>query len=255
MMDQDSLITLVTQLVMEELSKSGSAVAPVSTEANGAPLRKILICGAPGSACEQAAWDALRSFKGVHWQIIDWPGYPAARLAKHLGDAPKTVISNLPELWDDLVRNVEGVILPFAPIDILAKTSQLIVDVPPVAAAVAALIQGTPVFFGGDDAERLTRHSARIPRAVISVAQEHARSVQSLGIMLDTPAQLVAHLSGGVAVLAHSSPNGSRDVVTNEDVMAVYQAGQNYLDVTPGSIVTSLAQETAARFGIEVRFR
>lgn len=258
-MDQNSLVALVTQLVMEELSKpSLGAAATDSASPLCEPSREFLICGAPGSACEQAAFDAMRLFTDVRWLIVDWVGYPAERMAKglgvSLGDRRFSEVITPPELWDDLVRRAEAVILPFAPLDVLAKMAVLMVDTPPVSASLAGLIQGVPVLFGADDAERLSRFSARITRGVVSVAQDHVRAVQGMGVIVETPTQLVGHMTGGVAALVSSS-SGGRDVVTNEDVMAAMQAGKKAIEVTAGSIVTSLARESAERFGIEVRFR
>ncbi len=255
-MDRNALVTLVTQLVMEELSKSADGAAADNVSAvPEADKKKLILCGAPGSACEKAAWDTLRLLNDVRWIVVDWPGYPASRVIPNLGGASFEVVTP-PEIWDDLVCSADGVLIPFAPLEVLAKLSMLITDIAPVSVAAAAVIQGIPVYAGGDDAERLTRHSARIPRAVISIVQEYARKVQSLGVLLDTPAQLAARFKGGVAALSSvSGKNGGRDVVTNEDVMAVMQAGSHVLEVSHGSIITSLARETAERFGIEVRFR
>lgn len=254
-MDQNSLVALVTQLVMEELAKPGSISAEAVDDGlpQPEPGKRVLLIGAPGSACEQAAWDALSHLTDVHWLVVDWPQYPAARVVASLKPKHYEVVTP-PELWDDMVRSVDAVMIPFAPMDILAKLALLMVDVPPVAAAVAAIVQGINVLVGSDDCERLSRFSARIPRAVISVAQEHGRTVASLGVKFDTPTQLLGQMTGGVAHIAAGS-SGGRDVVTNEDVMAAVQAGCKVLDVTTGSIVTSLASETAKQYGIEVRFR
>ena len=256
-MDRNQLVEMVTQLVINELSKpKAEAGAPaVVSKPSAPPQRKVLICGAPGSACEKAAWDAMRLLDDTHFIFVDWPGYAWEKVPKKGWSERSYEIINPPEVWDDLVHSVDAVILPFAPLDIMAKIAQLMVDTPPVALAVAGLIQGTPVFIGGDDAERWSRHSARIPRAVISVVQEHVRTVQSMGAYVETPNQLVSHMSGGVARLASAQAAGGRDVVTNEDVMAVVQANKKVLEVMPGCIITSLARETAARFEIEVRYR
>lgn len=258
-MDPNSLVALITERVVEELMRPGAGGGepapqpPAEPGRPGNPGRRALLCGAPGSMGEASAWDALRSVAGVRWIAVDWPGYPATRIARGLGRPADEVVPP-PEVWDDLVRSVEAVVLPFAPLDVLAKAAMLLVDVPPVGAAVAALIQGVPVLAGGDDAERLTRHSARIPGGILSVVQGHVRTVQGMGLLLEAPAQIATHLSGGLARPA-ASASGGRDVVTNEDVLAALQAGLQVLEVAPGSIVTSLARETASRSGIEVRFR
>ncbi|MBQ7568389.1 hypothetical protein IJT17_06245, partial [bacterium] len=203
-MDRNQLVTLVTQLVLEELSKSSAeAGAPVAKAAapDAPPRRKALVCCAPGSACEKNAWDALRLLSDTHFIFVDWPGYTWERALKSGWAARSCESITPPELWDDLVHSVDAVILPFAPVDVMAKIAQLIVDVPPVAAAVAGFVQGVPVFVGGDDANRWTRHAARIPRALISTVQDHVRAVQSMGAFVDTPSQIVAQLVGGVACL------------------------------------------------------
>lgn len=258
-MDRDKLVAMVTQLVLDELSKSEAGVGASASSETGditaPPQRKVIVCGAPGSVCEKSAWEALRLLTGTHYIFIDWLGYPWERAPKNGWGAQKCEIMSPPELWDDLVHSADAVILPFAPMDIMAKVAQLIVDTPPVALAVAGLIQGTPVFIGSDDADRWSRHASRIPRALIAVVQEHVRTVQSMGAVVDTPSQIVAQLLGGVACLSPNKGAGGRDVVTNEDVLAVIQANNKVLEVMPGSIITSLARETAAKFGIEVRFR
>lgn len=256
-MDHDSLIAMITERVVEELVRSAAGGArptpAIPSQALVSPGRRVLLCGAPGAAAETPAWQALRSLDGVRWVGVDWPGYPASRIAKGLGRCPDEVVSP-PEVWDDLVRSVEAVVLPFATLDVLARTALLLVDSPPVAAAVAALIQGVPVLAGGDEAERLTRHSSRIPGGILSVVQGHVRTVQGMGMRLEPPARIATRLSQGVACLA-GSVSGGRDVVTNEDVLAAVQAGQKVLEVATGSIVTALARETANRNGVEVRFR
>lgn len=258
-MDPNSLVALITERVIEELLRSAStgpepAAAPSAGPGHpGNPGRRALLCGAPGSAVEAATWKALREAEGVRWVAVDWPGYPADRIARGLGRPADQVVPP-PEVWDDLVRSVDAVVLPFAPLDVLARTALLLVDAPPAAAAVAALVQGVPVLAGGEDAERLTRHSSRIPGGLLSVVQGHVRTVQGMGVQLVAPAQIALQLSGGLARPAASASSG-RDVVTNEDVMAALQAGQKVLEVAPGSIVTPLARETASRNGIEVRFR
>ncbi len=254
-MDQNSLVALITERVVEELVRAAAGgKEPRSAQPDPAgPGRRILLCGTPGSAAEAAAWSALRTVAGVHWVAVDWPAYPADRIAKGLGRTADEVVSP-PEVWDDLVRSVEAVVLPCAPLDLLARTALLLVDSPPTAAVVAALIQGVPVLAGGDDAERLTRHSSRIPGGLLAVVQGHVRTVQGMGLRLEPPARIAAELSGGVCRPAHSV-SGGRDVVTNEDVLAALQAGRQVLEVASGSIVTALARETATRSGIEVRFR
>lgn len=258
-MDRATLVAMITERVVEELVRSaaggGGATAPSPPPREpGRPSgRRALLCGAPGSASEAAAWDALRSVEGVRWVAVDWPGYPVARLERGLGRVPDQVVP-APEVWDDLVGSVEAVVVPFGPLDLLARTALLLADCPPVAAAVAAVVQGVPVFMGRDDSERLTRHSARIPGGLLAVVQQHVRAVQSLGVRLEAPARIAAELSGG-RVRSVASASSGRDVVTNEDVMAAVAAGLKVLEVTRGSIVTSLAHETASRNGIEVRFR
>lgn len=258
-MDRASLVAMITERVVEELVRSAaggkvaSAPSPPASEPGRPSGRRALLCGAPGSASEAAAWEALRSLEGFRWVAVDWPGYPADRLERGLGRRPEVVVPP-PEVWDDLVGSVEAVVVPFAPLPLLARTALLLADCPPTAAAVAAVVQGVPVFLGADDAERLTRHSARIPGGLLAVVQGHVRTVQSLGIRLEAPARIAAELSGGRIRPSGTAASG-RDVVTNEDVMAAVAAGLKVLEVTRGSIVTSLAHETASRNGIEVRFR
>ncbi len=258
-MDHDSLVALITERVVEVLAQSAVGGAPsaptqeVRTQAPVSPGRRVLLCGAPGAAAESPAWQALRSVAGVRWVGVDWPGYPVDRITQGLGRCPDEVVPP-PEVWDDLVRSVEAVVLPFAPLDVLARTALLLVDSPPAAAVVAGLIQGVPVLAGGDDAERLTRHSSRIPGGILGVVQGHVRTIQGMGLRLEPPAQIATHLAQGVSRLAGSA-SGGRDVVTNEDVLAAAQAGLSVLEVASGSIVTALARETANRNGIEVRFR
>ncbi len=254
-MDQNSLVALITERVVEELVRAaaGGGTSGAAQPDPSAPGRRVLLCGAPGAAAEASAWSPLRAVAGVRWVAVDWPGYPAARIVKGLGRVPDEVVPP-PEVWDDLVHSVEAVVLPCAPLDVLARTALLLVDYPPAAAVVSALIQGVPVLAGGDDAERLTRHSSRIPGGLLAVVQGHVRTVQGMGLRLEPPARIAAELTGGVTRSANSV-SGGRDVVTNEDVLAALQAGKKVLEVAPGSIVTALARETAARGGIEVRFR
>src|SRR5690606_21413810 len=232
-MDHASLVALITERVVEELTRGTPPPAPSELRSGG---RRVLVVGAPGSSVEAAAWQALRPAERLRWVAVDWPGFPAARVERGLGRAPAAAVEP-PELWDELVGSVEAVVLPVAPLPVLARTATLLADCPPVGAAVAALVQGVPVFFGNGDTERLTRHSSRIPGGLLSVVQQHVRTVQGMGVRLEAPAQIATALQGGVARPA-AAPSGGRDVVTNEDVEAAARAGRKIVEVASGSIVT-----------------
>lgn len=252
-MERASLIERITDLVVQELRRREAGTAPASPPP---PRRRLLVCPAPGvpAAREEPVWQALRSAGGeVEWWALEWPGYPGERLARALAGQPIRVVQP-PACWEEMVTRVEAVLLPFLPLALLARLALLLADHPPVAAAVAGLIQGVPVLAGSSEVDRLTRHSARLPAGLLRVVRQHVGTLQDMGVRLVDSAGLAEAAAGGVKA-GHPGRSRGRDVLTQEDLLAAVRSGVGAVEVAPGTIVTPLAQETARRLGIEVRYR
>ena len=241
-----SLIQLVTDLVMAEMSR-GEGVKP-SPPVEAAPRgRRLLLVPAPSVQAEEALWTGLRELPGVSWTGVRVNGV----CEKRIGDWLRWV--DPPAVWDELVHSMEAVVLPVFRLEVISRTALLLSDVPASAAAVAGVMQGVPVLASAFEVDQLKRASGRLPGPFLSLFHQHLRSVEGMGIEVLESAALVARLGRKVAAPV-SSARGGRDVVTVSDLEAAARAGQKVLQLTPGTIVTPLARDVAVKMGIEVRF-
>lgn len=239
-MDSD-LVEAITQLVLEELKRSAPGPEPAA-EKSGPP---VLICPGPARACSEVV-EALSRLTSFSLKMLSWEKARPDLLP--LGGVSSIVA---PADWSERIGSFKAVILTGLDIGGLAAFSRLLTLQAPIAAAVAAVIQGVPVFVCRESLELFERHSSRVPNGVLRVFAEHRRVVESFGVEFVGGDELAVRL--GSAPNKVASKSRGRDVVTREDVEAAVQRGAKVLEVSSNAIVTGLARETATRFGIEVR--
>lgn len=260
-----SLVQLITELVMAELNRgAGTTSAPglpagppasaVSAAVAAAPSsrqRKVLLVPAPvGDSHADPVWQGLAGLSNVAWTAVRVPGVNDSKLT-----LPGVRWIDAPPVWDELVHHQHAVVLPVFRLDTLSRLAVLLGDTPASAAAIAAVMQGVPVFASAFEADRLKRSSGRLPGPFLSMFHQHLRTVEGMGVQVLEAAALVQRLgAAGPTGSAAAVANRGRDVITVADLEAAARAGQKTLQVTPGAIVTPLARDTAAHMGIEVLF-
>ena len=158
-----------------------------------------------------------------------------------------------PSLWDELIHSMEAVVLPVFRLEVVSRTALLLSDIPASAAAIAAVMQGIPVLAWAHEVDQVKRASGRLPGPFLSLFHQHLRNVEGMGIQVLETAALVSRLGVRVAAPASAAGKG-RDVITVSDLEAAARAGQKFLQLVPGTIVTPLARDMAAQMGIEVKF-
>lgn len=251
-----SLIQLITDLVMAEVSRSEGLQpsAPAQAAPSGEPARggrRLLLVPAPAPfASMEPLLSSLREVPGVTWTAVRVMGVCEKRVATALG-ATRWV--DPPLLWDELVHSMEAVILPVLRLEVLSRVANLLSDVPASAAAVSGVMQGVPVVASSLEVDNLKRSSGRLPGPFLSLFHQHLRTVEGMGIQVLENQALVRRLGARVAAPASAAGKG-RDVITVSDLEAAARAGQKVLQIVPGTIVTPLARDMAARMGIEVIF-
>lgn len=235
-----SLIETITELVLRELQQAQPQQEPAAT---GAP---VLLCPGPGAIFPET-WDLLSKVEGVAWRAVVWDGFPEERLTGFPARRLRP-----PDCWEEAVSGVKAVVLPSVRLATLARMALLLGDTPPAAAAVAGVVQGTPVLVCAEGVERYRRHSGRLPGGFLSTFHNHLRAVEGLGVEILEAPEIVARLQGRGRVVTPAASAG-RDVVTMEDLEAARRRGVTVLEVSAGAIVTPLAREAANGMGIEVR--
>jgi len=249
-----SLVQLITEMVMAELGRG-----EVSSEGKPSPVdpapgrRKLLLVPAPpGVVAKDPLWASLRGLSDVSWSAVKVDGVCPKRVEEALG---RVHWVDPPATWDDLVHSVQAVVLPVFRLEVITRIALLLGDVPASGAAIAAVMQGIPVFANASEVERLRRSSGRLPGPFLSTFHQHLRGVEGLGVQVLEGEALVRRLSTAqVTVGVASTAHKGRDVITVSDLEAAAASGQKYLQVTPGAIITPLAREKAAQMQIEVRF-
>ncbi len=251
-----SLIQLITDLVMAEVSRSEGAqpsapaqAAPSGEQARGG--RRLLLVPAPAPfASMEPLLSSLREVPGVTWTAVRVAGVCEKRVSAALGVARWV---DAPLLWDELVHSMEAVVLPVMRLEILSRVANLLSDVPASAAAVSGVMQGVPVMASSLEVDNLKRSSGRLPGPFLSLFHQHLRTVEGMGVQVLENEALVRRLGARVAAPATAAGKG-RDVITVSDLEAAARAGQKVLQIVPGTIVTPLARDMAARMGIEVTY-
>lgn len=259
-----SLVQLITELVMAELNRgpglspvpgvfagpSASVVQPTVAAAPSSRHRKLLLVPAPaGDSHGDPLWEALAALSDVAWTAVRVPGVSEAKIS-----LPGVRWIDPPLVWDETVHGQHAVILPVLRLETLSRLAVLLGDTAASAAAIAAVMQGVPVYASAHEADRLKRSSGRLPGPFLSLFHQHLRTVEGMGIQVLEAAALVQRLGTARGAGQVTVANRGRDVITVADLEAASRAGQKTLQVTPGSIVTPLARDTAAQMGIEVLF-
>lgn len=248
-----ALVQRITDLVMAELGHAspspaaspspGEAVASARVGAGG---RKLLLVPDAG---DDPLWARLPALAGVVWTAVRSPGVSEARF-------PSARWIDPPSVWDELVHGMSAVVIPALKLHTLSRVALLLGDAPASAAALAGIMQGVPVLASAQEVERIRRASNRLPAPFLSLFHGHVRTVEGMGVALLEPDRLLARLAGQAPLAAAgvSSAARGRDVLTVADLEAAQRAGQTRLQLTPGTIITPLARDTAAQLGIEVQF-
>jgi hypothetical protein len=234
-----SLVELVTELVLAELARSNEApMAPPSAPQAGGEGRRLLLACAPASG-KEPIWAALQT-SGLNWTGV---GQPCPAVKAKWVEAPR--------LWDEFVHGFEALVVPVLPLAVISRVALLLSDCPVSSSIVSAICQGVPVLACAHEVDALKRSSGRLPGPFLSLFHQHLRTLEGMGVQLLEQEALLARLGQRQAKAA---PARGRDVITLEDLEAAMKAGQTYLQVLPGSIVTPLAREKATQMNIEIRF-
>jgi hypothetical protein len=250
-----SLVEAITELVIKELAKVRTGGDAPSSQPPPAPRgARLLVVPGPEPVAEEV-WNALASVPSRSSALV-WNGFRQDQLP---ASAARWPLEARGTGWSKVVGDYQAVCLLGSDLPILGSIAHLGAGgQPPAAVAVAGVASGLPVFCETGLFERVRRHSARLAPGFVRAFEEAWRGAASFGIELGGPAELGAFLSrltGKGAASAPAAKNGGRDVVTGEDVEAARRAGLKQLLVGMGAIVTPLARQQAAEWGIEVKFQ
>lgn len=245
-------------MVLKELSASAveSPVAglnsPPAESSKGLP---VLVATGPHSV-QAPVWGSLFDCSGISPVALAWSGGKPDRLPEGCaGWRVETRTSN----WTGVVSAYRAVVLLGADLSILGSLANFAGDgLAPAGAALAALAAGKPVFMEDHALEQFRRHSSRLPSGLVRRFEEFFRLVQSFGVEIgsgDRLSAFLSNLSSPVSASTVAARSSGRDVVTVEDIEAVRRSGGNRLQIALGSIVTPLASQKAAEWGIEVSFQ
>jgi hypothetical protein len=253
----DSLVEAITELVIKELEavrKGTGAPAPaVSSQAPRPKAARLLVVPGPEPVREEV-WSALASARTRSSALV-WNGFRQDQLPAAAAGWP---LESRGTGWSKVVGDYQAVCLLGSDLPTLGSIGAG--GLPPAGVAVAAVAAGLPVFCEAGLFERLRRHSARLAPGFMRAFEEAWRTVASFGVELGGPVELAAFLARrgaarGDGAAGPAAKSGGRDVVTGEDVEAARRAGQTVLSVGMGAIVTPLARQQAAEWGIEVKFQ
>jgi hypothetical protein len=264
----DSLVDAITELVIKELEKAGGTSPRGESPASAAPAPalpsrapsgqgpRLLVVAGPEPVPEQA-WTGLAAAR-VSPSVLIWPGFPQPRLPAQAARYP--LETRDPQVGASrLVKDYAALCLLGSDLPVLGSLAALgSGGLAPAAVAVAGVSSGLPVFCESAVYEQVRRHSARLAPGFVRSFEEAWRQVVSFGVEMGTAAQLTAFLErlggrAGGAAPAATTKGAGRDVVTTEDVEAARRAGLKTLQVGMGAIVTPLARQQAAEWGIEVK--
>ena len=261
----DNLVEVITDLVLRELSgePTGSVAAAQKSEPPVAKDLKVqskgprvLVAPGPGKV-EQSLWATFSESEAFRASSLVWNGYRQDQLPACCSDWGLEARSTN---WGQVVSEYKAIVLLGSDLSVLGCLANLGGGgCPPAAIAVAGIASGMPVFLDDGQFESLRRHSSRLSSGFVRRFEELHRIVSSFGIEFGGSAKLAEFLrrTGGskaTPALGESRSSG-RDVVTVEDVEAAKRAGQAYLAVAMGTIITPLAGQRALEWGIEVRMQ
>lgn len=252
----DKLVEAITELVVKELSDSATAPAAVQpvTAHKQAGLPVLVVAGP--EVPQDRLWAPLLEASNLARSVLVWSGGRQDQLPAGCSGWKIEARSGQ---WGRLVSGYKAVVLLGAELSVLGSMANLGGDgLVPAGVAVAALAAGKPVFVDDHFYEQFRRHCSRLPAGLVRRFEEFYRVACSFGVEMGTARELAAFLgslgtsSGGSSPLAKS---GGRDVVTVEDVEAVRHSGVSRMQVALGTIVTPLAAQKAAEWGIEVSYQ
>lgn len=249
-----TLVQLITDLVIAELGRGAppSGETPARPTSSRGSRRLLLVPAPPGWSESDPIWLQIKQIPDVDWTAVRVEGVCSDQIDRALG-AVRWVAP--PTLWDDLVRSVQALVLPVFRLEVMTRLALLLGDVPATGAAIAAIMQGVPVYASAHEVERVRRASGRLPGPFLSTFHQHLRGVEGLGVQVLEAEVLCQRLTNSVASSGfHSTAHKGRDVITVSDLEAAAAAGQKVLKVAPGTIITPLAREKAAQMQIEVSF-
>lgn len=202
-------------------------------------------------------WSALHEAKALSPSAVIWNGHRQDQLP---AGCSGWKLESRTTKWNQIISGYKGLVLLGSDASVLGSVANLGAGGdPPASLAVAALGSGLPVFVDDHNYESLRRHSSRLASGFVRRFEELYRMVSSFGVEFGGASQLSAFLarfsSGRATPASAASRSGGRDVVTVEDVEAVRRSGEKLLGVAMGTIVTPLAAQRAAEWGIEVKFQ
>jgi hypothetical protein len=248
----DKLIEVVTDLVLAELDGHTEAAPKPDpfVEETAKPSTRILVCPGPEEVDDEF-WKTLCD-ASVSPSVLVWTGFRADQLAAPCsGWKLETRTARL----DKVVSGYKGVVLLGSDLAVLSAIGNLgCGGSPPASAAVAALASGVPVFLDNGRYEFMRRHSSRLAAGFVRRFEEFHRLVSSFGVEFGGAGRLSEFLAslGAPAAASAASRSGGRSVVTVEDVEAVRTSGCKRMELAIGTIVTPLAAQRAAEWGIEM---
>lgn len=255
----DNLVDAITELVIKELEKASgsSAASAAKTSTPAAPTTRgprLLMVAGP-EPVPDAVWTTVSAAR-VKPSVLVWDGFgqeqrPDEAAGWHLETR------SVDKGASRLVADYAGLCLTGSDLPVLGSIASLGAGAPaPASLALAAVAAGLPVFCEAAAFEKVRRHSARLAPGFVRAFEESWRTAASFGIELGTPAELegfLQRLGGQTASGTAAAKATGRDVVTTEDVEAARRAGHKILQVAMGAIVTPLARQQAAEWGIEVK--
>jgi hypothetical protein len=254
------LVEAITDLVLRELAEA--EVSPLAHSSLSAPKSeparesgsKVLVALGPGRA-DDGLWSPLTQAKALNPCALVWNGGRQDQLP---GVCSGWKLEARTTNWPQVVTGYQAVVLLGCDISILASIANLGAGTAaPAQVAVAALASGLPVFMDNNPYEAFRRRSSRLASGFVRRFDEVYRMVGSFGVEFGGTAELPRFLGrlGETGAPPISARSGGRDVVTVEDVEAVRRSGDKRLGLAMGTIVTPLAVQRAAEWGIEVVFQ
>lgn len=257
----DSLVEAITDLVLAEFAerpKQVESVAPKASPPGHTRPGGVPILVAPGpEIVEGEQWAPLMEAESLKPSVLVWNGCRQDQL-------PESVRSWSLEArttgWSDVVQGYRGVVLLGSDLGVLSGVANLGAGGgPPSGVAIAAIASGVPVFMDDHSFEKVRRHSSRLASGFVRRFEEFFRLVAGFGVSMGGHSELerfLDGLNGSVGqVKTVASKSGGRDVITVEDLEVVRKAERSRLEVAMGTIVTPLARQRAAEWGIEVVFQ
>lgn len=255
----ESLIELITDLVLGELAGQAVEPKPVPSPTAICPASgaKVLVVPGPGTV-EADLWESLASHADISPSVLVWNSFRQDELP---AICSAWALEARTRDWVDVLSSYDGLCLLGADLSVLGGLANLGASgAPPSSLAVAALSRGIPIFVDNHHYEFLRRHSSRLASGFVGRFEELYRIAASFGLEFGGRAKLDPYLSR-ISVAQSSmtrvveTRSGGRDVVTVEDVEVLREDGETRLAVAMGTIVTPLAAQRASEWGIEVVFQ